>query len=183
MLTLGYEAELAMGQELNQLGRSGFHVFHDLPAKDFNVDHIAVGSAGVFAIETKGRSKPTARLNGKSGWEVGYDGKALDFPGWRETKPLEQATRQAKWLKEWLSSAVGEPVQVQPVLALPGWYIRRTSAIGIPVITGKQVESFFKKYAGSAQLNQQLVQRIVHQLDQRCRNVAPRAYKAGQEKD
>ncbi len=53
-LKLGYEAELAIGQELNQLMRFGFYVFHDVNLKntvsEFNIDHIVVGSSGVLAV-------------------------------------------------------------------------------------------------------------------------------------
>jgi hypothetical protein len=38
---------------------------------------------------------------------VFYDGTALKFPTWVETRPLEQAAGQPKWLSEYLSSAVG----------------------------------------------------------------------------
>jgi hypothetical protein len=179
-LTLGYEAEVAVGQELNQLGLSGFHAFHDFPArgaKEFNIDHVLVGQAGVFAIETKGRAKPGDRTE-SAHWEVGYDGKALTFPGWHETKPLEQAQRQAKWLSEWLSAAVGEPVSAQPVLALPGWFIRRTEPTGMLVLNAKQIRPYFQKAAGSARLSDQLMQRIVHQLDQRCRDIVPSSHKS-----
>jgi len=50
-LRLGYEAEQAMGQELDQLMRHGAVVFHDLPADGFNIDHIAVTPKGVYAVE------------------------------------------------------------------------------------------------------------------------------------
>jgi hypothetical protein len=177
-LVLGYEAELAVGQELNQLMRHQFHVFHDLPAKnDFNVDHIVVGTNGVFAVETKGRSKPAK--DGKAiAWEVSYDGTSLLFPGWTETKPLQQARNQAKWVREWLSSAVGEPVAVQAVLILPGWFIRRTSGSDIPVLSGREADKYFPKFKCGVTLSEQLIQRIVHQLDQRCRDVTPQAYGA-----
>lgn len=170
---LGLEAEMAVGQELNQLLRSGYWVFHDLPAENFNIDHVVVGNNGVFALETKGRAKPGKDV--KDAWKVKYDGERLLFPGWTETKPLAQAERQAKWLKQWLSSAVGEPVDVRPILALPGWFIERTSPKGMPVINAKNPEKLFRSL-GKAQLSDKLVQQIVHQLDQRCRNVAARAY-------
>jgi hypothetical protein len=183
-LMLGYEAEVAVGQELNQLGLSGFQAFHDLPAngaKDFNIDHVLVGRAGVFAIETKGRAKPGNRTE-SAHWEVEYDGKALKFPGWRETKPLEQAQAQAKWLSELLSAAVGEPVAAQPVLVLPGWFIRKTEPTGMLVLNATQIRSYFQKAASSTRLSDQLVQRIVHQLEQRCRNIAPSSHKSGSDK-
>jgi hypothetical protein len=58
---LGYEGEIAVGQELNQLMRDGFYVYHDFFFDKFNIDHIVVGPSGVFAIETKARSKPTSK--------------------------------------------------------------------------------------------------------------------------
>ncbi|MGA7950998.1 MAG: nuclease-related domain-containing protein [Thiobacillaceae bacterium] len=85
-LRLGYEAELAMGQELDQLMRQGAVVFHDVPAEGFNIDHVLVAPNGVFAIETKGRSKPN-RNRGKEDAKVMYDGKALNFPTWTESRP------------------------------------------------------------------------------------------------
>jgi hypothetical protein len=57
-LRVGYECELAVGQGLQVLAKYGFNIFHDFPAqKNFNIDHIAVGPQGIFAIETKGRAK------------------------------------------------------------------------------------------------------------------------------
>jgi hypothetical protein len=173
-LRLGMEAELATAEELNRLMHDGFWVFHDVPGeKRFNVDHVVVGPTGVFAIETKGRPKPTGKAIEK-GHEVHYDGKSLAFPGWRETAPLQQAERNAMWLRKWLSSAVGEPVAVQPVLVLPGWYVHRTSGEGMPVLNGKEAKSYFPRHGGK-RLSDKLIQQIVHQLDQRCRDVEPKA--------
>jgi hypothetical protein len=176
LLRLGYEAEVAVGQELNELVRLGYYVFHDLPAEGFNVDHVAVGPNGVFAIETKGRSKVESRDDGGEGWKVTYDGKRLIFPSWSEADPLDQAIRQAKWLRDLLRSAVGDAVPVQPVLVLPGWFINRTSGEGIPVLNGKQLVNYIPKLGSGARLENSLIQRIVHQLDQRCRDVERRAY-------
>ncbi len=56
-LRVGYECELAVGQGLQTLAKYGFNIFHDFPAqKNFNIDHIAIGPQGIFAIETKGRA-------------------------------------------------------------------------------------------------------------------------------
>ncbi len=174
-LQLGYEAELATGEELNQLARQGFWTFHDVPAENSNIDHVVVGPSGVFAVETKGRTKP-AEEEAQKTWEVVYDGKKLQFPAWTETEPLQQAERQANWLRKWLSSAVGERVKVQPILALPGWYVRRTSGEGVVVISAREANSAIAKRRGS-EISAQFIQQIVHQLDQRCRNVEPRAYR------
>ncbi|WP_133479775.1 nuclease-related domain-containing protein [Cognatilysobacter segetis] len=117
----GFDAERAVAQNLIPLMAEGCMVFHDFPADRFNIDHIVVAPHVVYAVETKSRRKPST--GGKAAARVGYDGRALAFPTHVETKPVEQAKAQAEWLRRFLSSAVGEPVGVVPVLALPGWYV------------------------------------------------------------
>lgn len=173
-LTLGYEAEVAVAQELNQLLREGYWVYHDFPADKFNIDHVVVGPAGVFAVETKGRTKPI-NSQGKADWKIEYDGKLLRFPGWTENEPIEQSKRQALWLQHWFSTCIGVNIDVKPILALPGWYIERTSRGGLLVINGKGTGNLFKQLP-NPHLSQALITQIVHQLDQKCRTVKVQNY-------
>jgi len=170
---LGLDCERAVGQELSQLMLDGYRIFHDFQADKFNIDHIVIGENGVFAIETKGRAKPD-RGKGKEEARVTYDGQSLQFPSWSEQEPLEQAKRQAAWLSNWLSKAVGAPVAVKPVLALPGWYVERKKPDFI-IFNGKNPQ-FLLKFKAESPLSSEMIQRVAHQIDQRCRNVAPQAY-------
>jgi hypothetical protein len=170
---LGLDAEMSVGQELNQLMFDGFRVFHDFPAENFNIDHVAVGPTGVYAVETKGRTK-ALRKKGKVEATVVYDGKTLKFPSWYEIEPLLQTQRQADWLGKWLTSAVGDPVNVQAVLALPGWYVVRKADRPIKLISGKEAYSLAKPNGNN--LSAAMIQRIAHQLEHRCRDVEPVAY-------
>ena len=170
---LGYDGEVATDQELNRMMMQGYHVFHDFVAEKFNIDHIVLGPAGVFAVETKARSKPTSG-NRTEDAKMTYDGKCLYFPGWRESKPLEQAKNQAVWLERWLASCTGEKTVVRPVVALPGWFITRTSSKGMPVINPKQFLSIDRPLNGKM-LDSTQITRIVHQIDQRCRNIQSKA--------
>jgi hypothetical protein len=171
-LKAGYDAEMAVGQELDQLMRQGAATFHDLPAEQFNIDHVVVAAEGVFAIETKGFTKPN-QGHGKADATVAYDGETLKFPTWTTKEPLEQAERQAAWLAKWLSSAVGAPVSVLPVVALPGWFVDRTGRGRVRVFSRKELAGLLKS-RGTQPLSAQGVQRIAHQVEQRCRTVAPR---------
>lgn len=173
-LRLGYEGEVAIAQELNQLMREGAYVFHDVPADGFNIDHVVVWPKGVFAVETKGRMKPK-RDRGTEDAKVIFDGQRLQFPGWSETAPLDQAIRQAKWLAQWLSSAVGDKIGVKPVLALPGWYVERKAKSDVVIINGRNASAIFGKLLHTT-LNEEMIKRIAHQLEQRCRDVAPRHF-------
>lgn len=172
-LRLGLECEMAVGQELNQLMLHGCRVYHDFPAEGFNIDHIVIGPAGVYAVETKGRAKPD-KDGGTKEARVGYDGKGLQFPGWSETKPIAQAKRQAQWLANWLKSAVGEPVLVLPALALPGWFVDRKSR-DMVVFNPKNPE-FLARPNGEVKLTETMIQRVAHQVEQRCRTVEPISY-------
>ena len=170
-LKAGYDAEVAVGQELDQLMRQGAATFHDLPAEQFNIDHVVVAAEGVFAVETKGFTKPN-QGRGKADATVVYDGETLRFPSWTTKEPLEQAERQAAWLAKWLSSAVGSPVSVLPVIALPGWFVERTGRGRVRVFSGKELAGLLKS-RGTQALTTQDVQRIAHQVEQRCRTVTP----------
>lgn len=167
-VSIGLDAERAAAQELNQLMREGARVFHDVPAEGFNVDHVVVSPAGVYAVETKGRAKPISG-DGRRDARVEFDGAALKFPRWTETKPIAQAERQAKWLQRWLSSAVGAAVEVVPVLILPGWFIERTGRGRVLVFNGKNPDFLLRR--NGVVIDESLQLRIAHQLEQRCRTV------------
>lgn len=169
-LRLGLEAEIVAAEELNLLMRSGYSVFHDVPGDGpFNIDHVVAGPAGVFAVETKGRMQQKEPTK-SDGHVVRSNGSQLDFPDWRDTKPIEQASRNAHWLGRWLSSATGETVRVEPVVLLPGWYVKRSDWNGVPVLNPKEMMGFLASRRGPP-LNPAQQQRIAHQLDGRCRTV------------
>jgi len=173
LIRLGFEGKLAVGQELNQLMRDGFCVYHDFPADGFNIDHIVVGSKGVFAIQTEARSKPAAK-NRVEDATVEYDGRTLYFPKSDDFKTIDQAERQAVWLSNWLGKAIGEPIAARAIVALPGWFVKRSSAEGISVVNPTQFSSLFE-HIKPRPLSEAMITRIHHQLDQKCRNIEPKS--------
>jgi hypothetical protein len=165
---LGYEGELAVGQELNQLMLLGYRVYHDFPADTFNIDHIIVGSKGVFAVETRTRSKGTAR-KGSQEATVAYDGRMLTFADTTDFETIEQAEQQADWLSNWLTTGTGEPIAVRAIVTLPGWVVKRTSADGIPVVNPGQFTSLFE-HIKPRPLSETMLNCIKDQLERKCRN-------------
>lgn len=172
-IRLGCEGEMIAGQALNQLMLQGYRVYHDFPAERFNIDHIVVGEKGVFAVETKTRSKRTT-ADRRQDATVEYDGRALHFPNGTDIDMIAQAKRQSKWLARWLSQAVGEELTVRAVLALPGWFIKRTAAQGMPVVNPKQFDSLFA-HIQPRPLTADMIARITHQLDQKCHAIEAQA--------
>ena len=170
-LRSGYDAEVAVGQELDQLMRRGAVVFHDIPGEGFNIDHVVIAPAGVFAVETKGYSKLNRR-RGREDATVRFDGQKLKFPTWTTSKPLTQAASQARWLGQWLTKATGEPIRALPVLALPGWFVQLTGRGDVRVFNGKQLKDLLEA-RGAQPLTEAAIARVAHQVEQRCRTVTP----------
>lgn len=167
---LAFSGERAVGEELNKLMLDGCQVFHDLPAEKLgNIDHVIVAPSGVYAVETKTRRKRQAKASQKD-YAITYDGQRVVFPHVWDTRALEQAGRNADWLGKWLSSAIGEPVTVQPVLTFPGWFVEVTGRGDVSVLNPKLIRSLVVS-RGKPGLSSQTMERIVHQLRERCRDV------------
>jgi hypothetical protein len=118
-LRQGIEGEKAVGQFLDRLRGDGYHVFHDVQGDGFNIDHVLIGTAGVFTVETKTWSKPI-----KGDARIAYDGTSLTAGNLQPDRdPLVQAKAQARWIKAQLSESTGRRLEVQPVVVFPGWYV------------------------------------------------------------
>lgn len=125
----GLQGELATAQLLSPLLAQGWNIFHDIPGPRGNIDHVLVGPNGIFAIESKYRSKRRSQ-KGKASAQVEYDGKRLRFAnGAHETLPLEQAQATGVELSKALRGKLGEEVDVTPVVSLPGWFVRYTARL------------------------------------------------------
>ncbi len=169
------DAERSIGQTLNVLMSEGAWACHDLPAEGFNIDHVFVSKYCVYAVETKSHLKPNWGRRGDDA-RVVFENGALRFPDMASSEMLVQAKRQASWLAKWLSAAVGEPVAVKAVLALPGWYIEQKERCPVFLTNGENAK-FLVASLGNDRLDEPFRKRIIHQLDQRCRDVEPSAFR------
>lgn len=143
----GLEGELATAQLLTPLLADGWQLFHDLPMKRSNIDHVLVGPSGIYAVETKYRSKRLS-LKGQEGVLAEYDGNAIRFAGGAtEHLPIQQAQAVAGELSNWLHGKLGQPVEVVPVVALPGWFVKTTrkSANGQAYVINPKAHGLFQK--------------------------------------
>lgn len=166
---LGYSGERAVGERLNRLQRHGLEVFHDCPADKLgNIDHIVIGPKTVWAIETKARRKRRSAAD-QPDHEVVYDGEALLFPHGRETGCVDQTRRQAAWLANLLSEALAEPVEVKPLLVLPGWMVKRVGRGDVTVVNPKELDKLLQVQVPPE--SRRRIQQLAFVLDQRCRDV------------
>ena len=166
----GLDGELATGQELDRLMRHGCRIFHDVPADGSNIDHVVIGPTGVLAVETKAEHR-SDRGRGAEDATVLFDGQRLRFPDHSETGYLEQARRQAEWLRDWLRAKLGDDVPVRPVLALPGWFVARRGDGSVSVVNPKEAAKLLQ---GTSVLDPSRQERIAFQLERACRADPPR---------
>lgn len=139
-LRQGIEGEKVVGQFLESLRESGYQVFHDLMGDDFNVDHVIIGPAGVFTIETKTISKPM-----RGDVKILFDGETIQINGHTmERNPVRQAKAQASWLKKILQESTGREYKVRPVVVFPGWYVEQKPGVSreMWVLETKALPSF-----------------------------------------
>ncbi len=164
---LGYKGERLIGEMLNRLQADGFAIYHDLPFENYNIDHVIVGSCGVFVVETKTRSKRAG-----SRWEkratATFDGRSIKFGDFVETDAVKQARMNAKDLGKWLTSATGESVRVEAIITSPGWYVPDALPIdGLAMWNPSRIRPFLLAKPKDV-LSPEQRKRICHQLDQRC---------------
>ena len=127
---IGAHGERETGRILDRLRAFGYHVIHDVrvPGSLANIDHVVIGSTGIFLIETKSYSG-TVRLSGDS---LRHNGRNL-------TRVFEQIERQRSALLG-LLSPVPEHLRVQPILCFHRTRIARP-LFGSPRLNGLRVSS------------------------------------------
>lgn len=145
---LGAVGERRTGRRLNALRRQGWAVFHDLalPGSRANVDHLAIGTSGVYLVDSKYR-RGAVRFGGRRGWiRIGKTGGPL---------LVRSAQYEAEAVARVLSPALGRRVEVIPVLAVhvprsrfPGW--REFSASGVPIMAASAVVPWLRARRGRA---------------------------------
>ena len=118
-LRQGEAGEKIVGEYLDRLRERGYRIFHDVLGDGFNIDHIIIGPAGVFTLETKTWSKPA-----RGEPRIDFDGQALRVLGGEpDRSPIIQARAQAGWLRALLEESTGRKFKVHPVVLVPGWFI------------------------------------------------------------
>jgi hypothetical protein len=172
---LGLLGEQVVGQFLDRLSSDTIHVFHDMEIKEpggkpWNIDHIVVTPAGVFAIETKTRRKPRGIApDGQQSHKVIFDGQQLRFPApmSADRHGLDQTQRNADWLSGKLTALNGCAVPVTPVLVLPGWWVEAKGKGPVTVLNPKGLRSLLN--SRNPTLSDQQQRAINAQLEERCR--------------
>jgi len=162
-LALQTSAEVATGQSINQLMRRGYWVFHDVMLGQHRFQHLIIGPAGVFVVESKAHRRSRRATRASARPEAKFDGAQLHYPDWVDSDPIQSVIAQARMIGKWLSGKIGEAVAPQPVLALPGWYVQ-TSDWKRVVVCNPDNPSLIVNAAKQERLDATAIRAIVQNL-------------------
>jgi hypothetical protein len=136
----GATGEEQVGGLLDELAGSEWRVIHDASLGRGNVDHILIGPAGVFTVETKSHPGPVrvGRVHGATLSQAQAQRKAIERVTGMKVEPLIVFSRA--WVDRPLARRKG--VRVLPARMLRGYLKRRASTL-----TPEQVEQAHRRVA------------------------------------
>lgn len=123
----GAKGEEQVGSLLDGLEGRGWHAIHDASLGNGNVDHILIGPAGVFTVETKSHPGPVrvARIHGATIGQAQAQQRAIARVTGVEVEPLIVYSRA--WIDRPLARRKG--VRVLPARMLAGYLDRRPATL------------------------------------------------------
>jgi hypothetical protein len=130
-------------RQLNKLGRAGYRAMHASPIPDSEdqIDHLVVGPAGVFAIDSEDWDK---RLIVRT-----KSGKQLFHGPFSKKDRLEHALWEARRAADLLSGETGTQVAVRPAMAVYGpkvpWDVATIREVD--VFSGPRLRKYLRRRA------------------------------------
>ncbi len=166
---LGFLGECAVAEALVPLLAKGWRVFHDIPMeveeRKFNIDHVAVGPGGVWAIETKSFSKAQWVKKDKDSLRV--EGEVVVLPDGRRSHALKQANGFARALQMRCNEA-GAPVRfVEPLVVLPGWKVNYPRGASHQIRDPRNVVAFLE--SREPVMDGAAIDKVAAKLEEWCR--------------
>jgi len=169
---VSYFGDREVGEAIEPLRLKGFQIFHNVPASEaqpvFYLDHVIVGSTGVFAILTSSRTRGVPRP-GFAEHKIIFDGQKIMLPSHDDFHSLEVTRDHAIWLESWLTQILGRQIPVQPILVFPGWWVEEHAVNTVRVLNPKQIAAVVNR--NTPMLTEEQVEQVTHQLEARCRDV------------
>jgi len=152
-------------RQLAKLGRAGYRAMHGnlIPDSEEQIDHLVVGPAGVFAIDSESWDKHLVvrTKNARQLWHGPFSMK----------ERLEHARWESEQAAELLSGAVGSPVTVRPAMAVYGpripWDVATIREVD--VFSGPRLRKYLRRQAredGRRRLDEVEVERIYRAANQ-----------------
>jgi Nuclease-related domain len=128
----GATGEEHVGSLLEELAGGGWRVIHDVTLGHGNVDHILIGPAGLFTVETKSHPGPVrvGRLHGRMLSQAHAQRRAVERATGVRVEPLIVFSRA--WVDRPLTRRKG--VRVVPARMLIGYLTRQRASLSLEEI-------------------------------------------------
>jgi Nuclease-related domain len=146
-------------RQLNKLRRAGYRAMHAgvIPESEDQIDHVVVGPAGVFAIDSEAWDKHLV-VRAKKGTQLWHG-------PFSKKDRLEHAQWEAERAADLLSGEVGKPVSVRPALAVYGprvpWDVATIREVD--VFSGPRLRKYLRRrirQSGVRPLSDEEIERI-----------------------
>jgi nuclease-like protein len=130
-------------RQLAKLGRAGYHAMHGsaIPGSEDQIDHLVVGPAGVFAIDSEAWDKHLV-VRTKSGRQLWHG-------PFSKKDRLEHALWEAQRAADLLSGEMDKPVAVRPAMAVYGpkipWDVATIREVD--VFSGPRLRKYLRRRA------------------------------------
>jgi hypothetical protein len=135
-------------RQLNKLGRAGYRAMHarPIPESQDQIDHLVVGPAGVFAIDSENWDKRLA-VRTKKGTQLWHG------PFSRKDR-LQHAQWEAQRVADLLTGATGKPVSVRAAMAVYGpripWDVATIREVD--VFSGPRLRKYLRRRARNGEV-------------------------------
>lgn len=134
---IGADGEENVGSRLDRLDQSEWLTLHDIVLNDkgTNLDHLVVGRAGVFSLNTKNHPKKKVVVTERSFRVNGY-----------RSNYLQVAVAEAARVSEVLRRHLDFPVFVHPVIVVMGAEVEvRKMPVDVSVVRRKDLPKWFRR--------------------------------------
>jgi hypothetical protein len=131
------DANVAVGHQLQRIAAGHGRAYHDVRTPAGVIDHVMVGSSGVYAVNV------IARRHLRQGSAM-LKGNQVVFSHGGDPEPIVDINARCKQLQKQFRSETGSDIRVRSVIAVPGWDIARqndedhllVNERTLPMITG-----------------------------------------------
>jgi Nuclease-related domain len=146
------KAQKQTQRQLVKLERSGYRALHSrlIPQSEDHIDHLVIGPAGVFAIDSEAWDKqlPVRTKNARQLWHGPFSMKErLEHARWEADQAADYLSRHAG--PGLLASLPGGTVSVRPAMAVYGpkipWDI--ATIRDVDVFSGGRLRYYLRRYA------------------------------------
>ena len=160
------DASIAVGHQLQRIAPDHGRTFHDVPTAFGVVDHLLLGSGGIYAVNV------FAHRNARKGSASLVAGE-LNFPNAKSPHSISDQVTATRRLEKELGKQLGRTVRVRSVVAVPGWDIDKQQDPDHLLVNERTLPMLRGWKDPADYLMDEEVERLQTYLTERCKRSGP----------